>query len=130
MCIMCEVKKKLAAMAGIEIKETILGTLTVDQFKELNQLEEAQELLDGQIDKDMRGLVEAGTEKEEAVNLIAEKYEKKYYALKALKKKVTDDIFSQYGIDHKVMPEVKVDKNTRQIIHETAVNIDTAPGVH
>lgn len=142
MCIKCEIEKMMLEVMGKEKVETELGTIGRGYIKEITQLEEAQDILDEQIESAVKKAAEEGLTQEEMEAIVAPKFEKKFEDLLALRKKVFNEALQAAGVDKTVEElaetDFKLDKVTGVISvieikdkpEEGQEEYDVAPGVH
>lgn len=117
MCIKCEIEKAVLEAAGKEKVTTVIGTMGRGFIKELTQLDEADEKLQGQVEEEMKRRL-----KEEEVKLhdvlqeeLGAKYGKKWDELKALQRKVYGDALASIGAE--LGQDYEIDKVSGEVTH-------------
>lgn len=130
MCIKCEIAKMALKATGKELIEEKVGTIGTAFVKELNQLEEAHDVLEAQVKEESDRLIEEAVNKIEAE--VKTKYGKKLNDLVDLQQKVLKDAFASAGINidlHKT--DFSVNKKTGVVTtREVRDAATTAEGVH
>ena len=135
MCILCEIKKMALDASGMEEVEKVVGVIGRGFIKEIAQLEEAKEILESQMEGEIKRLVTAEAPESEVEALVQSKYKKKWEDLLVLRKTVFNDALKAAGVG-KTINDLAADnfKLNRVTGVLTIVSIEpkanVAPGVH
>lgn len=115
MCIKCEIKKVVAGVVGVEVKEEVVGQLTADELQELRNFAAAEDKLEEQIKAAL----------EEAAEVVKEQFKPKMDGLDKLRKSIWNGIYEKHELDPN--NEYSVSQKTGYITYETMQKKEKQP---